>query len=125
MRSSTKNVVATVLVAAVVVPYTGFLLWGEMPFLEDPRGMGTTGLILGIAAAVVVGRAVFDPAPLSRSALGTGVLALLTGIATVWAETSDGLLAGFIGLIVLTFILGELAYSRSRTPSGRQMADSR
>jgi hypothetical protein len=124
MRSSTKNVIATVLVAAIVVPYIGYLVWGEMPFLKDPRGMGATGLILGVAAAVVVGRAVFDPAPLSRAASATGVIALVTGIATVWAETSEGLLAAFIGLIVLTWVLGELAYSGSRADAGRRMAHS-
>ena len=117
--------VATVLVAAVVVPYIGYLVWGEMPFLEDPRGMGATGLILGVAAAVVVGRAVFDPAPLSRAALAVGGFALVTGIATVWVGTSEGLLAGFIGLIVATWALGELAYSTSGTTADRGMAHSR
>jgi hypothetical protein len=125
MRPETRNLVATVLVAAIVVPYIGYLVWGEMPFLQDPRGMATTGLILGVAAAIVVGRAVVDPAPLSRAALAIGVLALVTGIATVWVETSEGLLAGFIGLIVVTWALGERAYTGSRTTAGRRMAHSR
>jgi hypothetical protein len=125
MRSSTRDLVATVLVAAIVVPYIGYLVWGEMPFLKDPRGVGTTGLILGVAAAIVIGRAVFHPAPLSRAALATGVVALVAGIATVWVETSEGLLAGFIGLIAATWALGELAYSGSSTTAGRRMAQSR
>lgn len=124
MRSSTKNLVATVLVAAIVVPYIGYLLWGEMPFLEDPRGMAATALILGVAAAIVVGRAALDSAALSRAASATGGLALVAGIAAVWVGTSEGLLAACIGLIVLTWVLGELAYSGSRATAGRPMAHS-
>ena len=117
--------VATVLVAAIVVLYIGYLVWGEMPFLEDPRGMAATGLILGVAAALVLGRALLDPAPLSRAALATGVIGLVTGIATVWVETSEGLLAAFIGLTFITWALAELAHSGSRTTAGRRMAHSR
>ena len=125
MSASTRNVVATLLVAVIVVTYIGFLTWGELPLLEDLRGMGASGLILGLAAAAVIGRAVFDPDPLSRAALVCGVITLITGVASIWVGTSDGLLAVFIGLIAATWSLGELAYSRSATKSGRGMVASR
>jgi hypothetical protein len=38
MRFVYKNTIASLLVAAILVPYVGYLLRGEMPFLKDPRG---------------------------------------------------------------------------------------
>ena len=110
MRTDVRNIVATVLVALILVPYLGYLVWGEMPLLQDPRGMGATGLILGLAAAAVVGRAALDPAPLSRAALGAGAVALVLGVATVWAETNEGLLAVFMAAIAVTWALGQASY---------------
>lgn len=122
MSSTTRNTIATLLVAAIVVPYVGYLVRGEMPFLQDPRGMGTTGLVLGLVAAAVVGRAAFAPGPAHRAALASGVVALVLGIATVWAETSEALLAVFIGAVVLTWVLGEIAATRSAEHSDRPLA---
>jgi hypothetical protein len=56
MRLTIRDAVATVLVAAVLVPYLEYLVRGEMPFIEDPRGMPATGLVLGAAAFLVAGR---------------------------------------------------------------------
>lgn len=122
MSTTSKDVVATLLVAAIVVPYIGYLAWGEMPFVQDPRGMAAVGLILGLAAAVVAGRDAFTPEPLHRAALGAGVVALVLGIATVWAETSEALLAAFIIAIVVTWALGEAAHVRGSVTTGRPMA---
>jgi hypothetical protein len=36
MRITTTDVIATLLVAAIVVPYLGYLAWGDMPFIQDP-----------------------------------------------------------------------------------------
>jgi hypothetical protein len=124
MSSTARNTIATVLVAAIVVPCTGYLIWGEMPFLEDPRGMGATGLVLGLAAAAVVGRAAFDPGPAHRAALTSGLAALALGIATVWVETNETLLALFIAAIALTWMFGEIAASRTAEHAGRPLAMS-
>ena len=51
MRLTLRDLVATILVAAVGVPYVGYLVNGEMPFIKDPRGMSAVGLVLGAAAA--------------------------------------------------------------------------
>jgi hypothetical protein len=83
MRITYKDVIATLLVAAIVVPYIGYLAWGDMPFIQDPRGMAATGLVLGLAAAAVAGRVAFDPDPMHRAALGSGVVALALGIAAL------------------------------------------
>ena len=122
MSITYKDVVATLLVAAVVVPYIGYLVWGDMPFIEDPRGMAATGLVLGLAAAAVAGRAVFDREPMHRAALGSGVVALALGLAALWAETNEVLLALFIAAIVVTWALGEFASTRGSQASTRPMA---
>ncbi|MGY1669810.1 hypothetical protein [Geodermatophilus sp. SYSU D00710] len=123
MTSTTRNTIATVLVAAIVVPYVGYLIRGEMPFLQDPRGMGTVGLVLGLAAVAVTGRAAFAPgSPVHRAALTTGVVALALGIATVWSGTSEALLAVFIAAVVVTWALGEVAATRTTEHTARPLA---
>jgi hypothetical protein len=63
---TSKDVVATVLVALVVIPYIGYLVAGEMPFIKAPRGMAASALILGTAAALIAGRGAFTPEPWHR-----------------------------------------------------------
>ena len=125
MKITPRNAVATLLVAAVVVPYAGYLIWGEMPFLEDPRGMSATGLVLGIAAVFVVGRAAAAPGPLHRIAQGAGAVTFGVGIAALLAETSEVLLAVFVVGIVCTWALGEMAHVREELPAGRPMVSHR
>ncbi|MCZ2812087.1 hypothetical protein O2W15_11640 [Modestobacter sp. VKM Ac-2979] len=109
MHTTTRNVVATVLVAMILLPYLGYVVADEMPFIKDPRGMAATGLILGIAAVLVASRDVFAPGLRHRAALVSGLVALALGIAALWAETSETLLASFMAAIVVTWCLGELA----------------
>jgi hypothetical protein len=54
MRITYRDVVATLLVAGVVVPYLGYLGWGRVPLLQDPRGMGAVGLVLGLFVVSLV-----------------------------------------------------------------------
>ena len=111
MRVTWRDGIATLLVAAVVVPYVGYLINGTMPFIQDPRGMATTGLVLGLAAALVVGRAGFA-GTWGRTAAVLGGLTGAVGLATlIWAEEgtlSEVLLAVFIGGIIVTWALAEL-----------------
>ncbi|MGY1616221.1 hypothetical protein ACI797_05695 [Geodermatophilus sp. SYSU D00691] len=114
-----KNIAATVLVAAVVVPYIGYLVAGEMPFIQDPRGMATVGLILGTAAALVAGRGTFRADGPHRAALVSGGVALALGILALAVGTSEVLLALFVAAIVITWALGEYAASvAQRVPAG-------
>jgi len=63
MRKLTlKDILPTLIVAAVVIPSIGYLVRGSMPFVHDPQGMagvGVAGFLLTFAA-------------LGRDALGTG-----------------------------------------------------
>ena len=54
MKLKVKDLVGSLLVLAIAVPYIGYLLNGEMPFVEDPRGMSAVGLVLGAAAFLVL-----------------------------------------------------------------------
>jgi hypothetical protein len=74
-----KDLIGTILVAAIAVPYIGYLVRGEMPFVKDPRGMSATGLILGGVAFLVLryGDAV-DAA--GRFEIGLGLASLALGL---------------------------------------------
>jgi hypothetical protein len=48
MKLKCKDLIATILFAAIAVPYVGYLVNGEVPFIKDPRGMSATGLVLGM-----------------------------------------------------------------------------
>ena len=109
MRFTWKDAFVSLLVAAVAVPYVGYLVRGSMPFIEDPRGMAATGLVLGLIAAAAAGRAAFTQERFGRAAEIVGFVSLGTGLATlIWAESgtlSDVLLALFVGTMVLTWAL--------------------
>jgi hypothetical protein len=105
MKLKMKDLIATVVIAAIAVPYVGYLLNGEMPLVQDPRGMAAIGLLLGAAAFVVLERGDthegFDVAEvgLAAGSLTLGVIALLL------AETAaaEVLLAIFMGSILVVW----------------------
>ena len=47
MKLTLRDGIATLLVAAILVPYVGYLVNGEMPFIKDPRGMAAPGWCWG------------------------------------------------------------------------------
>lgn len=107
MKLKARDLIGTVLVIAIGVPYIWYLIEGEAPFVEDPRGMSAIGLILGLAAYIVMQRG--DPDDLTDRveislyvvSLGLGVLALLL------AETASAevLLAVFMGSILVVWAI--------------------
>ena len=111
MKIGWRDGVATLLVAAIVVPYIGYLVRGSMPFIQDPRGMAATGLVLGLAAAVVVGREAFHGTwgvAAAFFAVASGGLGVVTFIRAEEGALSEGLLAVFVGAIVVAWALAEL-----------------
>jgi hypothetical protein len=99
-RLTRRDAIATVFVAAIAVPYIGYLINGSMPFIQDPRGMagvGLVGLILSFAAwglglTTSLGKVLLGGGVAS---FGVGLAALLIGV-----EGNEVLLAVFIGTIV-------------------------
>jgi hypothetical protein len=84
-----KDTVATVLAAAVVVIYVGYLWFGGIPFVEDVRGMAAVGLVLSFASRRIGGRHGFRHQHLAMAAnigsLALGFAALATENAVVLA----------------------------------------
>ena len=92
MRLKVKDLVATTLVVAIAVPYVGYLVRGEMPFIEDVRGMSATGLVLGAAAYWVIAH--------GEGLKGFGLVATYAAVA--------GLLAGLVALLFAEFAAAEV-----------------
>ena len=106
MKLTMRDLIATLLVAAIGVPYIGYLVNGEMPFLQDPRGMSAVGLILGAGAFFVLrGGNAKDRVGTTENVLAT--LALVLGlVALAFAETAaaEALLAVFMGSILVVWV---------------------
>lgn len=107
MTIKARDWVATALVALIAVAYIGYLIRGEMPFIEDPRGMSATGLVLGVAAYLTMtwGDA-FDRTGKTETALAAVALALGV-VAVVFAEAAaaETLLAVFMAAIALVWAM--------------------
>ena len=72
--------------------------------------MAATGLVLGLAAAALAGSAILAPGRWHRITLVVGVITLGLGIATVWVETNQVLLAAFMAGIAVTYALAECVH---------------
>ena len=105
MRLRLQDLLATILFAAIAVPYVGYLINGEMPFIKDPRGMSATGLLLGVAATLVMRRDdLFDRVGKAETALAVASLALgVVALALAETAAAEVLLAVFMGSILLVW----------------------
>jgi hypothetical protein len=105
MRLKSKDLLASILFAAIAVPYAGYLINGEMPFIKDPRGMSATGLVLGVVAYLVIRREdLSDRVGKAETALA-GVSLVLGVVAVALAETAvaEVLLAVFMASILIVW----------------------
>ena len=107
MRIKSKDLFASLLIAAVAVPYVGYLVGGEMPPIEDQRGMAGTGLVLGAVAFMLLWRGdAFDRAGKAETA--GAVLSLALGVtAYELSDTAaaDALLAAYMVSIALVWVV--------------------
>lgn len=107
MRLKARDLVATLLVAAIAVPYVGYLIDGEMPFVKDPRGMSAVGLLLGAAAFWVL-RGGNERDRIGKVEGGFALLSLVVGLAALgFAETAaaEVLLAIFMASVLLVLVI--------------------
>lgn len=105
MKLRARDLAATILVAAIAVPYIGYLIRGEMPFVKDPRGMSAIGLVLGVVAFLVIrsGDSLND---LGKAEIALAAVSLALGIAAlIWAEAAmaELLLAVFMVSLVVVW----------------------
>jgi hypothetical protein len=82
-----------------------------MPFIEDPRGMAATGLILGLLALAFLDRSAFGSGTFAWIEATGGLVSLGLGIAALWAETNEALLGAFVVSIVIVWALPTLLHA--------------
>lgn len=105
MKLTFRDAIASILVAAIAVPYIGYLVNGEMPFIKDARGMSAVGLVLGAIAFLVLQSGNAD----DRLGQGEGVGAIVSmalGVAALLLAESaaaEVLLAVFMGSILVVY----------------------
>lgn len=105
MKLTLRDLVATLLVLAIAVPYIGYLMNGSMPYIEDPRGMSAVGLLLG-AVAFLVMRSGDELDRAGRAEAGIALVSLVLGlVALAFAETAaaEALLAVFMVSILVVW----------------------
>ena len=105
MKLTKRDAFATLAVAAIIVPYIGYVVNDSMPFIKDPRGMAATGLILGIIAVAILGKTAFASKAMRIMGRILAVGSFGLGIAALWAETNEALLGGFMASIVVVWLL--------------------
>ena len=107
MRNLTiRDAIATIITAAVVVPFVGYSIRGSMPFLQDPRGMAGVGIIGVILLAISFGPAAFRAHRAGAVLTVVGLVALGFGVAALIVETSWALLVPMVAGIVALWALG-------------------
>lgn len=105
MKLTKRDAIATIAVAAIIVPYVGYVINGSMPFIKDPRGMAGTGLLLGIVAVAALGKTAFASQAMKVMGRPLALASFGLGIAALWAETNEALLGGFMFSIVAVWLL--------------------
>ena len=109
MRKLTiRDLMTTLIVAAVVVPFIGYSVRGSMPFVHDPRGMAGVGIAGCLLTFAAFGRERLGTGTFEWFMVTLGVLTLGFGIAALVAETSWALLAPMVAGLVIIWAAGLL-----------------
>jgi hypothetical protein len=107
MRLRGRDIVAMLLVVAVLVPYVGYLVNGRMPLIDNSRAMASTGLLFGVLAFAIIRGGGRQPR-LGRVEGGAAELAVvLYVLAIALSQTAAGelLLAAFVLCLMTVFAL--------------------
>jgi hypothetical protein len=112
MRLTMRDGLATIVVAAAVVPYLGYAAFGEMPFINDSRAMSGIALGLGFVAFLVAGQI---STAAGRLDLALGMATLGVGVAAValadTAAAAGAVLGVFVAMIVITWAVEMLHHA--------------
>jgi hypothetical protein len=103
MRKLTvRDLLATLITLAVVVPFIGYSVRGSMPFVQDPRGMSGVVIVGTVLAFVVFGRKALGNGTFETIMITLGVLTLGFAVAALIAETVWALLVpAMAGLVIM------------------------
>ena len=97
-----RDLLATLIVAAAVVPFIGYSIRGSMPFVQDPRGMAGVGIAGCLLMFAALGRDALGTGAFRWFMVTLGALTLGFGIAALIAETSWALLVPMVaGLVII------------------------
>lgn len=109
MRKLTlRDLLATLITAAVVVPFVGYSVRGSMPFVQDPRGMSGVIIVGTVLAFAVFGRKALGTGAFEMTMITLGVLTLGFAIAALIVETMWALLVPAMAGLVLMWALALL-----------------
>ncbi len=97
-----RDVIGTVIVAAIALLYIDEIAGSSVAFVSDPRGVAATGLVLGLIACAVAGESVtVSKGGAWRTTAGIIVpFVVLAGIVAVITNSST-VLGVFIALLVV------------------------
>jgi hypothetical protein len=100
-----RDAAAVLLLAAVVVPYAGYLANGEVPLIENAQAMASTGLLLGGLAFWVIrgGRPSPRPGKVEAGSATAAVVLYTLTIALAGTPAVELLLGAFMGSLLLVF----------------------
>ena len=106
MRKLTvRDLFATLIIAAVVVPFVGYSARGSMPFVQDPRGMAGVGIVGALLAFAAFGRKGFGAGTFETVMVTLAVITIGFGIAALIAETTWWLLVPMVAGLVIMWAL--------------------
>lgn len=106
MRQLTAHdLLATLLIAAVVVPLIGYSARGSMPSVQGPRGMAGVVIVGGLLAFAAFGRKAAGTGTFEWVIITLGVLTLGFAVAALAAETVSALLVPAVASLVLLWTL--------------------
>jgi hypothetical protein len=109
MRKLTvRDLLGTLIIAAIVVPFIGYSARGSMPFVQDPRGMAGVVIVGALLAFAAFGRRAFGTGTYEWVMIALGVLTLGFAIAALIAETVWALLVPALAGLVLMWALALL-----------------
>jgi hypothetical protein len=106
MRKLTaRDLLATLIIAAAVVPFIGYSARGSMPFVQDPRGMAGVVIVGTVLAFAAFGRRAFGTGTFEWIMVTLGVFTLGFAVAALVAETVWALLVPAMASLVLLWAL--------------------
>lgn len=104
-RLTLRDLAATLIIAAVIIPFIGYSVRGSMPFVQDPRGMAGVGLVGAVLALAAFGRRAFGSGMFERVMTGLGVITIGAAVAALIAENVWALLVPMVVGVVIVWAL--------------------
>jgi hypothetical protein len=100
-----RDLTATLIVAAIIVPFIGYSVRGSMPFVQDPRGMAGVVLAGAVLALAAFGRAAFGSGRFEQVMIALAVLTIGLAVAALIAENVWALLVPAVAGVVIVWAL--------------------